>query len=101
MREPAGRECRVDQLPNQPTVHQITESSKEKISLRERKDSRGLRFQYLAVCGDDVGFRVDGDDWQRVVQLHVALAERTAPADGREPFAHAKSLRNAGVERRS
>src|SRR5580765_6792313 len=72
---------------------------KQEVPLRERQHARRFRFQYLAVSRDDVGLRVDGDLWQGVVQLHVALAERTAAADGRQPLADAQPCRDAGVER--
>src|SRR4051812_33852850 len=72
---------------------------KQEIPLRQRELFGRLAGEGFAVGGHLVGFRVDGDRGGGVVELHVALAQPAAVADGLDALRQA--VAGDGVERRA
>jgi len=56
--------------------------SEQKIPLRERQHVRRRGAKLLAIGRHDIRFRIDMNPRQRVVELHVALAQAAAPSLG-------------------
>src|SRR5260370_891879 len=74
--------------------------SKEEIALRERQLRRGLADEELAVGANDVGLRIDVDLRQRIVLLHVALADASRILHRDERFRELE-LSDRGILERS
>src|SRR5262245_4322640 len=68
---------------------------KQRVQLREAQPCGRLAAEQPPVRAHFVRLRIDRDGRERVVQLHVALAELPAPAHGHDALAEAQLLHRA------
>ena len=76
------------------------ERLKQEVALRHRQDIGGFAGEEFAVGADFVGFGIDFDGGEVVVELHVALGELADVGDGEDLAFEAQLVGDAVLDRR-